>query len=247
MELRICHLYPDALNLYGDRGNVTALAQRLRWRGLEVQVGQVRAGEPFSAGDWDLVLLGDGQCFETETLWADLLGRKAKELKTAVEDGVTVLAIGLGFRLLGQYLQNQQGEKTQGLEILNLHTITGGTKLMGDMDFACPELGGQTVVGFESHDARTFLGEGLRPLGTIMHGYGNNGKDGLEGARYGNVFASNAHGCLLPKNPALADLLLKTALERRYGKAELAPLDDSLELLARDYMEGRISHSAANA
>ena len=104
--------------------------------------------------------------------------------------------------------------------------------------------GGQTVVGFENHSGATFLGSGVRPIGKVLSGYGNNGKDGMEGARYNNVFCTYSHGCLLPKNPVLADHILKTALSRKYGSADLAPLDDAIETAAHDYMAKRLSANA---
>ena len=114
--------------------------------------------------------------------------------------------------------------------------------MIGNYMFTCDELPGTTVVGFENHSGKTYLGAGLKPIGKVLAGYGNNGEDGMEGARYKNVFCTYSHGCLLPKNPVLADYILKTALTRKYGKAELAPLDDAIELAAHAYMENRLSN-----
>ena len=106
--------------------------------------------------------------------------------------------------------------------------------------FSCEEAG-CNIVGFENHSGKTYLGSGVRPLGRVLEGSGNNGEDGTEGARYKNVFASYSHGCLLPKNPKLADLIVKTALERKYGELELSPLPDEFETAAHNYMEARLS------
>ena len=114
-------------------------------------------------------------------------------------------------------------------------------RMIGNYMFRCGEaLGGMTVVGFENHSGRTHLGSSLVPLGQVLSGFGNNGDDGTEGAHYKNVFGTYSHGPMLPKNPAFADLLLRTALERRYGQTELAPLDDALEQMAHDEMCRRL-------
>ena len=241
MELKICHLYPDAMNLFGDRGNLIALRRRLEWRGIGAEILSVPVGGTAELSDCDIILLGDGTSIGREDPMERDLREKGPSLRAAAADGVTILAIGLGFWLLGSEIAAQDGNTRPGIDLLPLRTVTGGTKQIGDMTFSCPELGGRTVAAFECHDARVTLFEGLEPLGRMMHGFGNNGKDGTEGARLRNVFASNGHGPLLPKNPLLCDLLLSAALTRRYGAGELAPLDNGPEDLARNYIEGRLA------
>ena len=120
------------------------------------------------------------------------------------------------------------------------YTIGSKDRMIGNYMFTCDELG-CTVVGFENHSGKTYLGDGVKPIGKVLAGFGNNGEDGFEGARYKNVFATYSHGCLLPKNPQIADFVLKTALERKYGAMELKPLDNTLESAAHDYMQKRLS------
>jgi len=240
MELRICHLYPDVLNLYGDRGNVMCLKNRLNWRGIDCTVTGVSVGQSLNADDYDLFFIGGGQDFEQEVLLDDLAGGKAAEIRAAVEDGKTFLAICGGYQMLGAYYKTWDGQQCDFIGALDLYTEGEQERLIGNFMFQCPDIGGLTVVGFENHSGRTYLGSGVRPLGTVLSGGGNNGRDRTEGARYLNVFASYSHGCLLPKNPVLADKILATALERSYGEAELAPLDDRLEQAAHDAMERRL-------
>ncbi len=240
MELNLCHLYPDVLNLYGDRGNVLCLEQRLRWRGLGVTVTPVPIGERLRAADFDLFFIGGGQDFEQEVLLADLAGEKTAEIKAAIEDGLPFLAICGGYQMLGAYYETWDGHRCDFTGALDLYTVGQKERMIGNYLFTCDELDGAAVVGFENHSGRTFLGSGVRPVGRVLYGSGNNGQGGGEGARYKNVFATYSHGCLLPKNPRVADLLLSMALERKYGAAELAPLDDTLENRAHDYMEQRL-------
>lgn len=240
MELKICHLYPDALNLYGDGGNVICMKHRLAWRGIDVIVDGCCIGDNLKAADYDLLFIGAGQSAEQDALLEDLRSRKAAEIKAAVEDGKTFLAICGGFELLGNYYENADGTKTEYVGAVNMHTVAGKDRLIGDYVFTCDELNGQTVVGFENHAGRTYLGEGVLPMGKVLAGHGNNGEDKLEGARYKNLFGTYAHGCLLPKNPVLADHILKTALEMKYGSAELAPLDDSMEITAHTFIVNRL-------
>ena len=239
MELKICHLYPDVMNLSGDRGNVTILEKRLSWRGIEVSVTGNSIADPLRASDYDLFFIGNGQPFEQQLLLDDLKEKKA-EIISAVEDGIPVLAICGGYQLLGNVYVSGDGSAIEGVGALNVETKCEGSRLVGDYVFSCSEPEMQ-VIGFENHAGKTWLGEGVEPLGKTVQGHGNNGTDGSEGARYRNVFATYAHGCLLSKNPQLCDHILKIALDRKYGAAELASLEDVFEASAREYMLQRLT------
>ena len=240
MELKICHLYPDILNLYGDRGNVICMEHRLRWRDIDVVTTGVSIGEPLHAADYDLFFIGGGQDFEQEVLLGDLGGGKADEIKAAVADGKTFLAICGGYQMLGAYYKTWDGVQCDFIGALDLYTIGSKERMIGNYMFTCEELNGQTVVGFENHSGKTYLGSGVRPMGKVLTGHGNNGEDEGEGARYNNVFATYSHGCLLPKNPVLCDHILTTALAQKYGTVQLEPLDDTLEQNAHLYMKNRL-------
>ena len=143
--------------------------------------------------------------------------------------------------MLGHYYETYDGQRCDFIGALDLYTVGSKQRMIGNYKFQCgPESGGSLVVGFENHSGKTRLGGGVKPLGKVLAGFGNNGEDGTEGARYLNVFGTYSHGPLLPKNPALCDFILLTALERKYGKTELAPLDDAAELAAHDEMAERI-------
>lgn len=239
MELNICHLYPDILNLYGDRGNILSMQKRLEWRGIGVTVTGVSIGQALEASAYDLLFVGGGQDFEQEVLLGDLAGAKTEELKSAIEDGLPVLAICGGYQMLGQYYKTWDGAQCDFTGALDLYTIGSKDRMIGNYMFTCDELNCE-IVGFENHSGKTYLGAGVKPMGKVLAGFGNNGEDGTEGARYKNVFGTYSHGSLLPKNPKLADHILRVALERKYGEAELTPLDDSLETAAHDYMKRRL-------
>ena len=233
MELKICHLYPDVLNLYGDRGNIICMQRRLVWRGIDVSVSRAGIGERADIAGSDLVFIGGGQDFEQEVLLGDLHTGKDASLRAAIEDGMTVLAICGGYQMLGSYYETYDGHRCGFIGAVDLHTVGSKQRMIGNYAFRCgEESGGSDVVAFENHSGRTFLGEGVRPLGTVLAGFGNNGEDKTEGVRYKNVFGTYGHGSLLPKNPELCDTILKTALERKYGACTLAPLDDAAETAA---------------
>ena len=241
MELNICHLYPDVLNLYGDGGNIMTLTRRLRWRGIEARVTRAPIGSPASLTGADFVFIGGGQDFEQQVLLEDLHRGRDREIKAAIEDGLPFLTICGGYQMLGSYYETYDGQRCDFIGALDLYTVGSKTRMIGNYKFQCtPEAGGSVIVGFENHSGKTHLGSGVKPLGKVLAGYGNNGEDGTEGAHYKNVFGSYSHGPMLPKNPAFADFLLAAALERKYGRAELAPLDDSAELAAHDEMAGKI-------
>jgi lipid II isoglutaminyl synthase (glutamine-hydrolysing) len=243
-KIQLCHLYPDLLDLYGDRGNIMALSARSRWRGIEMEVQKISLDEPLDFQSLDILFIGGGSDREQNILVQDLMKRE-DELKAAIEDGLVVLTICGGYQLLGQYYQTVDGTRIPGLGILDLWTVAGPKRLIGNvvvdcvgMEFPANKL--STLVGFENHSGKTFLGSGLKPLGNVRYGNGNNGEDGREGVRYKNVFGTYLHGPLLPKNPHFTDLLLELALKRRGNTESLAPLDDQLEELAHQTVVERI-------
>ncbi len=241
MELNICHLYPDVLNLYGDGGNIICMRRRLAWRGIDCHVSSINVGDSGSLAGYDLVFIGGGQDFEQEVLLPDLQRGRANEVKSAIQDGVTFLTICGGYQMLGNYYETYTGERCDFIGAVDFYTVGAEDRMIGNYIFTCtPEAGGSEVVAFENHSGRTYLGDGVQPLGTVKIGNGNNGADGTEGIHFKNVFGTYGHGSLLPKNPELADFILRTALERKYGACTLEPLDDSVELSAHKEIAVRL-------
>lgn len=231
MIIRIGHLYPDMLNLYGDRGNIIALTQRMTARGIEVQTDAITMGKTFNADDYDILFIGGGQDFEQDVLLDDLKKGKDVEINKAIHGGVPMLAICGGYQMLGKYYKTYDGKMLEYMGALDFYTEGREERMIGNYAYKTKE--GIEVVGFENHSGRTYLSKNLEPLGTVIKGYGNNGEDGTEGVRYKNTFGTYSHGPVLPKNPQLADLLISKAIENKYGKCDLQPLDDTLEEKAR--------------
>lgn len=241
MELKICHMYPDVLNLYGDGGNIICMKKRLSWRGIEASVTKLPIGESAGLADFDIVFIGGGQDFEQEVLLDDLHRGKDKEIISAIEDGVVFLTICGGYQMMGSYYETYDGKRCDFIGAVDLYTVGSKQRMIGNYKFRCADdNGGSVVVGFENHSGKTYLGAGAKPLGSVIAGFGNNGEDGTEGVRRKNLFGCYCHGPMLPKNPAFCDLLLQTALERRYGTVTLDPLDDRAELAAHDEMCARL-------
>lgn len=246
MKIRISHLYPDLLDLYGDRGNILTLAARCRWRGIEPVIEEASLGDSLDFGTMDILFIGGGSDREQNILVQDLM-RREKELRAAIADGLVVLTICGGYQLLGQYYQTANGTKIPGLGILDTWTIAGSKRLIGNVAVELkPAVKANltTLVGFENHSGKTYLGDCVEPLGRTITGNGNNGEDHTEGVRYRNVFGTYLHGPLLPKNPHLADLLMQLALARRGYEDRLTELDDNLEILAHRNMLTRLTARA---
>lgn len=243
MEIRICHLFPEALNLYGDRGNVLCMKQRLSWRGIDCKIDSLHVGEHKDLSKYDLFFMGGGQDFEQEVLLQDLSGHNGQEIKAAVADGKTFLCICGGYQILGRHYETSAGIRCEFLGALDLYTIGGAKRLIGNYAYRLEaeetilSAKGKKnnidsrliVVGFENHSGRTYLGPDVKPLGYVLAGNGNNGKDRTEGVRYKNVFGTYSHGPVLPKNPFFCDRILRSALERKYGSFSFPPLEDAFE------------------
>ena len=234
-SLRICHLYPEVLNLYGDRGNILCMKQRLQWRGISCQVDSLHLGEHKDLTAYDLFFMGGGQDFEQEVLLEDLRRGSGREITAAVEDGKTFLCICGGYQILGNGYETWDGHKCDFLGVIDLYTKGFKERLIGNYAFRLPQRPEcDMVVGFENHSGRTYLGAGVTPLGMVCAGFGNNGEDKTEGVHEKNVFGTYSHGPVLPKNPGLCDWILECALQRKYGQGRLEKLDDGFEQRAHD-------------
>lgn len=242
MQLKLAYFYPTLMNLYGDRGNVQTLALRCQWRGIDLAITEIGINDQIKLSEFDMAFFGGGQDKEQHRIGRDLITSKAAEVRSAIEDGLVMLTVCGGFQLLGEYYRPLEGPVLEGISIFDARTEGGKWRAIGNVIIEADIIGGgtQLLVGFENHSGRTFLGPGCSSLGKVINGFGNNGKDSTEGARYRNCFGTYLHGPLLPKNPALADYLIGLALKRRYGNDELAPLNDTLENETRRYVIRRI-------
>jgi CobQ-like glutamine amidotransferase family enzyme len=241
-SLRIVHLYPDLMSVYGDRGNVLTLRRRAEWRGYEVEVTELSLGDSLDPNEVDLIFFGGGQDREQEVVSPDFLQQKGNAVRKAVEDGTALLSVCGGYQLLGSSYTTVDGQELPGAGLFDVRSVPGPRRHIGNV-LVESDLDGQprTLVGFENHSGRTYLGAGVRPLGKTLVGAGNNGEDGTEGAVYKGAIGCYLHGSLLPKNPWLADFLLRHALRHRLqDDVDLAPLDDRLEQQAHDVVAMRV-------
>lgn len=236
MKLTIGHLYPDLLNLYGDRGNIQCFRKRLEWRGMEAEVIPFLSGDKIDFSKLDIVLLGGGSDREQELVCGYLQEIK-KDFKDYVENNGVVLAVCGGFQLLGKYYKTKD-KLIEGLDILDITTEWAPERLIRNIVLDSP-LFDRQIVGFENHGGRTHIGSHT-PFGKVFYGLGNTGKSGYEGVVYKNVIATYLHGPLLPKNPHVCDYLLERALQKKYKKdIKLEVLPDELEHKANSYIADR--------
>jgi CobQ-like glutamine amidotransferase family enzyme len=225
------------MNIYGDHGNVEAVAQRCRWRGIEPEVIGYHIGAEFPA-EADIILGGGGQDSGQGAVQADL-PRIRDQLANLIASGAPTLVICGTYQLFGNYFKTIGGEMIAGLGIFDLHTVGGERRMIGNIVTESEEFG--EIVGYENHSGITRLAAGWQPLGRVLQGDGNNGEDGGEGVRLHNAIGTYLHGPLLPKNPRITDFLISKAIERRYGLdaatatglLPLSTLDDTLAEQAR--------------
>ena len=217
MKLRVCHLYGNLMNTYGDNGNLLMLQHHAKKLGYEVETTLISLEEDFNAEDFDIVMFGGGQDFEQTVVAKDLQNKK-ESLIQYIEDNGVVVAICGGFQLLGRYYVNASGERLNGISAIDV--CTNGqfpSRLIGDIEIFNEEFG-ETYLGYENHIGRTYLGKNMKPLGKVVKGFGNNEEDHVEGCHYKNVFCSYFHGPILVRNQHLADRIIETAAERQRSK-----------------------------
>lgn len=230
--LRVAALYPDLMNIYADRGNLLMLERRCAWRGIGFELLRVGLGEELDPLAADLLYIGGGQDRDQRLVALDLAERKREAVHESVGRGAGVLAVCGGYQLLGRSYE-LGGETLPGVGLVDLRTVrSDGPRLIGNVaiEVDLDGHGPRVLAGFENHGGRTWLGDGERPLGRVLRGHGNNGRDGLEGVLRGGIVGTYLHGPLLPKNAWLADWLIARGLGIAPG--ELAELDDSLESAA---------------
>lgn len=228
-RITLLQLYPQDMNIYGDHGNALVLQRRLQWRGYQVDARSYNPGDTFP-DDVDLIVGGGGQDSGQGKIEADLLALGPRLRDLADADVPMLMVCGL-YQLFGHSFETVSGEVLEGIGVLDCTTYGKTERLIGNTIVDSDEFG--AIVGYENHSGQTFLGPGATPLGRVRLGSGNNTVDGTEGARYRNVIGTYLHGSVLPKNPAIADFLIATAVRRKYGEALGAALDDRDADLAR--------------
>lgn len=260
ITLNICHLYPDLMDTYGDKGNITTIIKRCEWRNIKTTLTPISIQNRIDLEKFDIYFFGGGQD-KTQIIVGKDLQKKKSGLKKAVESGSVILSICGGYQLLQNYFKTSNGKIIKGIGLFDAYTkgskdrmiqnllIEIDPKINSNIQSIYPTIP-QTyhptnlLIGFENHSGKTYLGKNIQPLGKVIIGAGNNGEDKTEGAIYKNAFGCYLHGSLLPKNPHFADFLITKALERRYGKITMQKLDDSIEWQAHYQAVQRTRHPA---
>lgn len=233
--ITILQLYPIDMNIYGDNGNLQVLVKRLEWYGYKPVVIAYNPGDSLPK-EVDIVIGGGGQDSGQEKIHADLL-KIGPELQKWANDGVPMLLVCGLYQLFGHFFKTLTGKQLDGIGILDVETYGTNERLIGNIVTHSDEFG--DIIGYENHSGQTYLGPNANPLATVIKGAGNNSADGHEGARYKNVIGTYLHGSILPKNPVLADFLIRTAVEKKYGEFSSNIIDDSFATMAREIARNR--------
>lgn len=239
LKLKLVHLYPLFLNIYGDIGNVKVLKNRCEWRGIDLEIEQVNIDDKLESGT-DIYFIGGGQDRQQVEVSLEMQKNKSFFVDEYNNDSV-FLGICGGYQLMGQYYQPHDAKRLDGIGILDAYTVAGSTRFIGNVSAKMDYLSPNTLVGFENHSGLTYLNGDTKPIAEVVVGNGNNGQDRTEGARSRNAFGTYLHGSFLPKNPHFADYLIKLALKKRYNDdIELEPLDDTIELKAHESVLNKV-------
>ncbi|MEA3355062.1 MAG: glutamine amidotransferase [Patescibacteria group bacterium] len=228
MKINLAYLYPNQMNIYGDKGNIDTLIYRSQKRNIKINLIKVNQKTALKAGGFDLLFAGGGQDKHQSNIAKDLFKRK-HILKKATLANIPMLTICGSYQLFGAYFKPFKGPKLKGINIFNAYTKATEKRKIGNIIIKTKFLTPNTLVGFENHSGSTFLAGNTKPMGIVKSGYGNNNQDKTEGAIINNVFGCYLHGSLLPKNPHFADYLIKLALKNKYGNVNLKPLNDTIE------------------
>lgn len=239
LEISIAHLYPKLLNIYGDYGNILSIKKRCEARGINVVYSEINVGDEIDISKYNIYFIGGGQDKQQIEVSHELK-KHENALKDASLDLAVFLSICGGYQLLGKYYQPHEGDRLEGINLLDAYTVADHNRFIGNVTAEVDFLEPKTLVGFENHSGLTYIEAGTKPLAKIIVGNGNNGGDKFEGARKNNVFGTYLHGSLLPKNPHFSDYLIKLALDQRYkDNIELEKVDTELEFKAHSDLIGK--------
>jgi len=234
-KITILQLYPEDMNIYGDNGNLQVIVKRLEWYGYEPVVTAYNVGDKLPK-KVDIVIGGGGQDSGQEIIHDDLL-KIGTELQQWANAGVPMLMVCGLYQLFGHFFKTLSGKQLDGIGVLDIKTYGTNERLIGNIITHSEQFG--DIIGYENHSGQTSLGPKAEPLATVIKGAGNNSSDGHEGARYKNVIGTYLHGSVLPKNPELADFLIRTAAEKKYGEFSPDLIDDVFADMARDIAKTR--------
>ena len=235
MKIKIAHIYPELLNLYGDNGNIASLTKRCEWRNIDVEVQKYSLNDDIDFDNIDILFIGGGSDKEQKIV-CESLRKYCERIREYVENNGVLIAFCGGFEILGNYYKIKD-ETVQALGLIDMFTEYSDVRLIDDVIIQT-DISDRPIVGFENHGGRVYINNNT-PFGKVIYGNGNNGTDGFEGVIYKNVIGTYLHGPLLPKNPHLCDYIIKKALQNKYGDVELQDLDDRIEFAANDYVVNR--------
>jgi CobQ-like glutamine amidotransferase family enzyme len=239
MELNICYLYYDLLNVYGDRGNILILKEIIENNDIDCNIKYVSIGDDFRPDEYDILFMGGGQDYEQITVGEDIIKNKKELLNNYIENNGPGLYICGAYQLLGKKYIAADGRQIDGAGILDIYTEKGTRRFINDVVLES-EFFKTKLVGFENHSGRTFINN-YQPLGKIMYGNGNNGEDGNEGLIYKSTVCTYLHGCCLSKNPEISKFMIEKAINRRYGETVEISIDTKLSNAAKKDIINRYS------
>ena len=230
-KIKVIHLYARDMNIYGDRGNVLCLKKRLELYGFTPEIVEYNQGDVFP-GDGDIFVGGGGQDSGQNKIKTDL-NKIGPKLIAKAKSGTPMLMICGLYQLFGNFFKTIDGQKIEGIGLLDIETYGRDERLIGNIIIHSQEFG--DIIGYENHSGQTYLGRDVEALGRVRLGAGNNFEGVDEGARYRNVIGTYLHGSLLPKNPRIADFLIKTAVINKFGEDYFKPkkIDTYITEMAR--------------
>ncbi|MDP4038532.1 MAG: glutamine amidotransferase [bacterium] len=236
MKIRIVHLYPDLMNIYGDIGNIIALKKRSEWRSIEVEIKNISTNDKLEFKKGDILFMGGGQD-RGQLLVASDLNKKSQIIKKAIISGLPALVICGAYQLFGKYFLTDKKVKIPGINIFDFTTVASNQRMIGNIVVDSQKFG--RLIGFENHSGQTVLANNSQALGKVIKGFGNNNKDKFEGMILNNVIGTYMHGSFLPKNPKVTDFLIAKAAKKIDPNFKLKKLDDSLENQANQFAASR--------
>lgn len=237
MNINICFMYYDLLNVYGNRGNILILKKILNQCGISCNVDYITINDNFDDNKYDILFMGGGNDCRQDVACDDIIKNKRDNLHRYIEDGKTGLYTSGGYQLLGKRYVNNYGKNSDGAGIFDIYTEKSDVKFIGNMIIYSSPLSAK-LVGFESHTGRTYAGK-YKNLGRVVYGNGNNGEDCTEGLVYKNSICTYLSGCCLANNSEITRYLISSAIMKKYNVHFDAAIDDPLSVKAKEILINR--------
>lgn len=231
--LNITWLYPDLLNLHGDRGNIMAFEKVGKKMGLDVKINRIDTfSQEIDFDNSDIIFMNVGEIKTVKSV-VENIKKYGNAIYDFVEAGKPVIAIGTTGAVLIDKTTRVDGSVIEGLGIIHAEAVERKAIYGDDLHICLTEDNSFELMAVQIHLIDFFLKDEKDALCKIIYGKGNNDKDTTEGGKYKNAIFTNALGPVFVKNPWYTEKIINEALKAK-GLEVAEPIEEAFFEIERN-------------